>query len=192
MGMTVEDWLMYQDMMQGITLPALAEVSNDELNTIFVELYQQQDDRSRENTPIQQGVSEGQERTARDAGGNEVLSEQQPDNTTADRRGDGRPQQDDVAGQQGSGDLSAQEVSRTKSVEDGKRSEQDINGQQQADSRGVVKDTTRSVEGSNDRSDIRVFEEGLDTSYNEYSEYGERDLREAESQRLVNITYIYK
>ena len=183
---------MYQDMMQGITLPALAEVSNDELNTIFVELYQQQDDRSRENTPIQQGVSEGQERTARDAGGNEVLSEQQPDNTTADRRGDGRPQQDDVAGQQGSGDLSAQEVSRTKSVEDGKRSEQDINGQQQADSRGVVKDTTRSVEGSNDRSDIRVFEEGLDTSYNEYSEYGERDRREAESQRLVNITYIYK
>ena len=42
------------------------------------------------------------------------------------------------------------------------------------------------MEGSNDRGDLRVFEEGLDTSYNEYSEYSERTRRTAESERLVN------
>ena len=43
------------------------------------------------------------------------------------------------------------------------------------------------MEGSNDRIDLRVFEEGLDTSYRSYSDDSERTRREAESERLVNI-----
>ena len=64
--------------------------------------------------------------------------------------------------------------------------EQNLDGGRKADSTGMADNTTRSVEGSNDRGDLRVFEEGLDTSYNEYSEYSERTRRTAESERLVN------
>lgn len=51
----------------------------------------------------------------------------------------------------------------------------------------MADDATRNMEGSNDRSDLRVFEEGLDTSYRSYSDDSERTRREAESERLVNI-----
>ena len=43
------------------------------------------------------------------------------------------------------------------------------------------------MEGSNDRIDLRVFEERLDPSYRSYSDDRERDRREAESERLVGI-----
>jgi len=56
-----------------------------------------------------------------------------------------------------------------------------------ADGAGMADDSTREVLGASNRSDLRVFEEGLDTSYNEYSEYSERTRRTAESERLVNI-----
>lgn len=59
--------------------------------------------------------------------------------------------------------------------------------QWQADGRGVAHDTTGEVEGGNNRSDLRVFEEGLATSHNEYSEYSERARRQAESERLVAV-----
>ena len=65
--------------------------------------------------------------------------------------------------------------------------EQDSDGGRQGDGTGMADDSTRSVEGNRDGSDLRVFEEGLDTSYNKYSEYSERNRREAESERLVNI-----
>ncbi|MDE6040254.1 MAG: hypothetical protein K2F99_01630, partial [Muribaculaceae bacterium] len=52
---------------------------------------------------------------------------------------------------------------------------------------GVASNTTGSVEGDRDRSDIRVYEEGLGASRDEYSEYSERARREAESERLVAI-----
>lgn len=59
--------------------------------------------------------------------------------------------------------------------------------QWQADGRGVAHDTTGEVEGGNNRSNLRVFEEGLATSHNEYSEYSERARRQAESERLVAV-----
>lgn len=57
----------------------------------------------------------------------------------------------------------------------------------QADGGRVAGDAARGVEGDRDRSDIRVYEEGLATSRDEHSEHSERNRREAESERLVNI-----
>lgn len=57
----------------------------------------------------------------------------------------------------------------------------------QADGGRVAGDTARGVEGDRDRSDIRVYEEGLAASRDEHSEHSERNRREAESERLVSI-----
>ena len=65
--------------------------------------------------------------------------------------------------------------------------EQDSDGGRQGDGTGMADDSTRSVEGNRDGSDLRVFEEGLDASYRTYSDDSERTRREAESERLVNI-----
>ena len=55
------------------------------------------------------------------------------------------------------------------------------------DSTGVADDATQEVLGASNRGDIRVFEEGLDTSYSAYSDDSERTRRTAESERLVNL-----
>lgn len=57
----------------------------------------------------------------------------------------------------------------------------------QDDGGSVVADTTGIVEGDRDRSDIRVYEEGLATSRDEYSEYSERTRRNSEAERLIGI-----
>ncbi|MBR5241324.1 MAG: hypothetical protein IKW05_05250 [Muribaculaceae bacterium] len=48
-------------------------------------------------------------------------------------------------------------------------------------------DTTRSVKGNRDSRNLRVFEEGLDTSYRSYSDDSEKTRRAGETERLVNI-----
>ena len=53
--------------------------------------------------------------------------------------------------------------------------------------RRMAVDATRRMAVNRGRSDIRMYEEGLGTSHNEYSEYSERNRREAESERLVEI-----
>lgn len=68
-----------------------------------------------------------------------------------------------------------------------KRPEQNPDGGRQGDGTRVADDATPKILGASDRGDLRVFEEGLDTSYNEYSEYSERTRRTAESERLVGI-----
>lgn len=55
------------------------------------------------------------------------------------------------------------------------------------DSTGVADDATQEVLGASNRGDLRVFEEGLDTSYRSYSDDSERTRRTAESERLVNL-----
>lgn len=57
----------------------------------------------------------------------------------------------------------------------------------QDDGGSVVADTTGIVERDRDRSDIRVYEEGLATSRDEYSEYSERTRRNSEAERLIGI-----
>ena len=71
----------------------------------------------------------------------------------------------------------------------GNRSEQNNDGLAEREDRGrVAGDTAGSVEADRDRSDIRVYEEGLGTSSLTHSEYSERTRRNAESERLVGLT----
>lgn len=55
-----------------------------------------------------------------------------------------------------------------------------------ADGAGMADDSTREVLGASNRGNLRVFEEGLDTSYRSYSDDSERTRRTTESERLVN------
>lgn len=55
------------------------------------------------------------------------------------------------------------------------------------DGGSMAGDAAGTAQGISDRGDIRMYEEGLVSSYNEHSEYSERDRREAESERLVGI-----
>lgn len=57
----------------------------------------------------------------------------------------------------------------------------------QDDGGGMVTDPAGGVAVDRDRSDIRMYEEGLVAARDEHSEYSERDRREAESERLVGI-----
>lgn len=57
----------------------------------------------------------------------------------------------------------------------------------QTDGGRVADDTARGMEADRDRSDIRVYEEGVAAAYNAHTEYSERDRRDAESERLVGI-----
>lgn len=57
----------------------------------------------------------------------------------------------------------------------------------ETDGGGMATDAARSMARARDRSDIRVYEEGMVSPHNEHSEYSERTRREAESQRLVEI-----
>lgn len=68
-----------------------------------------------------------------------------------------------------------------------KGSEQNTDERREADSSRVADDTARKVLGIGNRGDIRVFEEGLASEYNDNSEHSERTRREAESERLVSI-----
>ena len=61
------------------------------------------------------------------------------------------------------------------------------NDVQRTDCTGMADDTARIMERYRNRSDLRVFEEGLDTSYGTYSHYSERTRCTAESERLVKI-----
>lgn len=57
----------------------------------------------------------------------------------------------------------------------------------EGDSSGVVDAGARETQSISNRSDIRVFEEGLSSASNAHSNGSERDRREAESQRLVAV-----
>ena len=65
--------------------------------------------------------------------------------------------------------------------------EQTPDGGRETDGTGVADDATQEVLGASNRGDLRVFEEGLDTSYRAYSDDSERTRRTAESERLVSL-----
>jgi hypothetical protein len=62
-------------------------------------------------------------------------------------------------------------------------------GKWETDSRRMVDDTTRGMEKFRDRSDIRMFEEGMEASHGAYSHDSERNRCTAESERLVEMLY---
>ncbi len=87
-----------------------------------------------------------------------------------------------------SGESGLESEEKSVTLQHGDGSEQDNDGLSAADNGGAVAgDTARGVEADRDRSDIRVYEEGLGAAHNEYSEHSERNRREAESERLVEI-----
>ena len=75
--------------------------------------------------------------------------------------------------------------------ENGERPEQDNGGgigTEGTDAGGrVASDAARGMATNRDRGYIRVYEPGLAAEHNGDTEYGERDRREAESERLVGI-----
>lgn len=81
-------------------------------------------------------------------------------------------------------------TSHVNDIDNGNRSEQGDDESAVAsgdDGSTMVGDAASGLAADRDRGDIRVYEEGLAASYDEYSEYSERDRREAESERLVEI-----
>ncbi|MDE5645614.1 MAG: hypothetical protein K2I45_08240, partial [Muribaculaceae bacterium] len=87
-----------------------------------------------------------------------------------------------------SGESGLESGEKSVTLQHGDGSEQDNDGLSAADNGGAVAgDTARGVEADRDRSDIRVYEEGLAAGDNAYSKHSERNRREAESERLVEI-----
>ena len=75
-------------------------------------------------------------------------------------------------------------------LQHGNGSEQDNDERtepREADGGRVASDAAGTVEADRDRSDIRVYEEGLASSRDAHSGDSERNRREAESERLVSI-----
>ena len=75
-------------------------------------------------------------------------------------------------------------------IANGNGSEQDNDGPGRpsgTDGGSVAGDSAGSLASNRDRSDIRVYEKGLGSEPNEHTQHSERDRREAESERLVEI-----
>lgn len=66
------------------------------------------------------------------------------------------------------------------------------NGQWRTNSSRVVVNSAGKMEIYGNKSDIRVFEKGMDSQCNDYSEYSERTRRSEESERLINIAKRYE
>ena len=84
----------------------------------------------------------------------------------------------------------AENAEKSVTSQHGNRPEQDNDGSRYVsgnDSSTVAIDTASGVEGDRDRSDIRVYEEGLASSRDAHSEYSERTRRNAEAERLIGI-----
>lgn len=194
MGMSVNDWLMYEEMMQEIVLPELDNVTDNELLAIFADAYDAVNtanyERGRENNQIQSGVSEREGLAGGDADGNSVLPNQQPDYTGAGGQSNaGGAHGNDVAGQPSVVDVPTPVVSATEpaAVADGTGLEQNNDEQRQANGSRVVESATPKMGGGIDRGDIRVLEEGLDATYGKYLSDSERTRRDKESERLVTL-----
>ncbi|MBD5327920.1 MAG: JAB domain-containing protein [Bacteroides sp.] len=114
-----------------------------------------------------------------------ILIDYQPDTSSSPESDGGRPAME----KQSSENLQSQE--NDVNLQHGNGPEQDHGGSVGPEGSnaglGMATDSARGVEADRDRSDIRVYEEGLGTSYNAHSDDSERDRREAESERLVSI-----
>ena len=86
------------------------------------------------------------------------------------------------------GSESLQNGEKDVTLQHGNGPEQDNDALSAGDDGGrMAADPAGVVAGDRDRSDIRVYEEGLASGNNAHSEYSERDRREAESERLVSL-----
>ena len=102
---------------------------------------------------------------------------------------------EDVKAELGETRFSANTENKSISLQNNGNSEQneqetigsDTNVGWEANGSGVAGNTAGIVERTRDRSDIRVFEQGLESSHGAHSHDSERARRDAESERLVDI-----
>lgn len=88
MNMSLDEWTAYQEYMMEYAEFMYNNISDEELYAIFAENNLIEDnERSRENNAVQQGISERQGYEAGNAEGNPVLQGEQLDNTRTDREG---------------------------------------------------------------------------------------------------------
>ena len=148
-----------------------------------------------------------QEQSARESGINNNLSnnnEQRRNNLLGEDRVSSRQWEQESTGNAASGERVEEEERKTddsgrngagskeSSVHQPKSErkgfEQNLYGGRKRDSTGISDDSTREVLEDRNRGDLRVYEEGLDTSYRAYSNDSERTRRSRESERLVNVS----
>ena len=94
---------------------------------------------------------------------------------------------EEVSESEGKG-LSLQEIEKTQADGNGPEQNNDESAESSGDDGGsVAGDSAGGVASNRDRGHIRVYEEGLEASYNEHSGDGERARRNTEGERLIGI-----
>ncbi len=84
--------------------------------------------------------------------------------------------------------LTLQEIEKTQADGNGPEQNNDESAESSGDDGGsVAGDSAGGVASNRDRGHIRVYEEGLEASYNEHSGDGERARRNTEGERLIGI-----
>ncbi len=95
-------------------------------------------------------------------------------------------EREDLFGGSRENDVNLQADSTTENGRDS-RPEQNHDEQRPSDSSAVADDAAGGMARDRDKSDIRMYEEGLAATHNEYSEHSARARRESESERLIDV-----
>lgn len=101
-NMSVEDWSMLVDIIEEELEYQLRTFTDEDINAIFEEIYNEQYGTGR----IETESTEGAQQSADSAGSNEIQPQQESDNETADGRSEVRPQETAASDEQGSSTLS--------------------------------------------------------------------------------------
>ena len=204
-GMTTDEWQSYLDSFS-IYMQEADNMADEEFNSIFVELYQQQDyDNGRAGDGVRHTIHEGQRPENRDTDSSEMVHGEEPNYSGAVYQSAEEQEEPPIFEQSGFSHVPPtetigeyEEIGNLPEAYEQQTHEHhaektaaavgsDNDEQREADGTGVAHDSTGKVSRTGDRGDIRMFEEGLAAQHNDNSEYSERDRREAESKRLVSI-----
>ena len=198
--MTIDEFETYKEVIaRDIVNGALTDAQINELNSIFAEDYYAYENNEinsgRKDTNVEPDVTRRDNGIREDR--NPLLQGEQLDNSGDGRRAEERSSENSRSGNQQDGNapsgvgVDSSEGRTAEGVngygEGTEIVEPDNDGERKADSAGVAGDSAAEVSRAGNRSDIRVFEEGLESLRSSYSDASERDRREAESQRLINI-----
>ena len=147
--------------------------------------------------PTRQYLEAVAQRQAADEASRSALAH--PQNRDAIENGGGRENRDaagesksekngeEVSESDGKG-LTLQEIEKTQADGNGPEQNNDESAESSGDDGGsVAGDSAGGVASNRDRGHIRVYEEGLEASYNEHSGDGERARRNTEGERLIGI-----
>lgn len=198
-GMSVEEWEQCLEIFEAQMQEAYDELTDEEFNSIFVELYSQENyDTGRTGTGVREPVHEGQRPENGYAGSPQMVLGEESDYSGTVIEGSTEQAEPPVFEQSGFSHVPATETSEQFEVigdlpeaEYGKETEaaaqSNYDGERETDGARVDDGRAQEVSRPHRRGDIRVFEQGLESSRSAYSDGSERDRREAESERLVSI-----